>query len=213
LDLDVGGVPVDPLVTARTVDVADAAALAAALDEWSPAPLRLAVGCAGIAPAAKLVGRAGPHDVDLFARTIAVNLTGTFNLLRAAATRMARTPAQADGQRGLVVTTASIAAWEGQVAQCAYAASKGGVAAMTLPAARELARHGIRVVSIAPGVFDTPMMAGMADAVRDGLAADVPFPARMGDPAEFAQLVLHAAGNAYLNGAVLRLDGALRMGS
>ena len=213
LDLDVGGVPADPLLTARTVDVADGAALAAALDEWSPAPLRLAVGCAGIAPAAKLVGRAGPHDVELFTRTIAVNLTGTFNLLRAAATRMARTPAQADGQRGLVVTTASIAAWEGQVAQCAYAASKGGVAAMTLPAARELARHGIRVVSIAPGVFDTPMMAGMVDAVRDGLAADVPFPARMGDPAEFAQLVLHAAGNAYLNGAVLRLDGALRMGS
>jgi len=213
LDLHVDHVPSHPNVTACAVDVADGAVMRSAIDAWSPAPLRLAVSCAGIAPAAKLVGGDGPHDADLFTRTIEVNLVGTFHLLRLAASRMATAAAQADGHRGAIVMTASIAAEEGQIAQCAYAASKGGVAAMTLPAARELSRHGVRVVSIAPGVFETPMMAAMPDAVRAGLAANVPFPRRMGRPEEFAQLVLHIAGNPYLNGAVLRLDGALRMGS
>ena len=207
--------PVTPrrALTALELDVADGDAVADALAGWEAAPLRLAVACAGIAPAAKLVGRDGAHDPATFRRAVEVNLVGTFHLLRSAASRMAALPPLADGARGVVVTTASIAAEEGQAAQCAYAASKGGVAAMTLPAARELARHGIRVVAIAPGVFDTPMMAEMPAAVREGLEATTPFPKRMGVPAEFAQLVLHCADNAYLNGAVLRLDGGLRMGS
>lgn len=200
-------------VVADTVDVADEAAMAAAFERWDGPPLRLALACAGIAPAAKLVGRDGPHDAGLFARTVEVNLIGAFHLLRLAAARMAALPATADGERGVVVLTASIAAAEGQIAQCAYAASKGGVAAMTLPAARELGRHGIRVVTIAPGAFDTPIMAGMPAPVRDGLTAAVAYPRRMGAPSEFAQLVLHCADNGYLNGAVLRLDGGLRMGS
>ena len=213
LDLDADRLAARAGVIARRVDVADGDAVADALAGWEAAPLRLAVACAGVAPAGKLVGRDGPHDPATFARAVEVNLVGTFHLLRLAASRMAALPPLADGQRGVVVTTASIAAEEGQIAQCAYAASKGGVAAMTLPAARELARHAIRVVAIAPGVFETPMMAGMPAAVREGLEATVPFPKRMGVPAEFAQLVLHCADNAYLNGAVLRLDGGLRMGS
>jgi len=213
LDLEPDRIAARAEVTALGVDVADGDAMAAALAGWEAAPLRLAVACAGIAPAGKLVGRDGPHDPATFERAVEVNLVGTFHLMRLAASRMAALPPLAEGQRGVVVTTASIAAEEGQTAQCAYAASKGGVAAMTLPAARELARHGIRVVAIAPGVFETPMMAGMAAPVRDGLAAAVPFPERMGVPAEFAQLVLHCVDNGYLNGAVLRLDGGLRMGS
>ena len=213
LDLDPGGIPVRHGVTPVGVDVADGGAMAAAIDGFDAAPLRVAVACAGIAPAGKLVGRDGPHDPAVFDRALAVNLVGTFHLLRLAADRIAAAPPLDDGARGAIVMTASIAAEEGQIAQCAYAASKGGVAAMTLPAARELARHGIRVVSIAPGVFGTPMMAGMAEPVREGLEATVPFPKRMGVPAEFAQLVLHCVDNAYLNGAVLRLDGGLRMGS
>ena len=213
LDLDPDGIAAHDGVTAVGVDVADGGAMAAAIDGFDVAPLRVAVACAGIAPAGKLVGRDGPHDPAVFDRALAVNLVGTFHLLRLAADRIAAAPPLADGARGAIVTTASIAAEEGQIAQCAYAASKGGVAAMTLPAARELARHGIRVVSIAPGVFGTPMMAGMAEPVREGLEGTVPFPKRMGVPAEFAQLVLHCVDNAYLNGAVLRLDGGLRMGS
>jgi NAD(P)-dependent dehydrogenase (short-subunit alcohol dehydrogenase family) len=213
LDLEPDRIAARAGVTALGVDVADGDAVAEALAGWEAAPLRLAVACAGIAPAGKLVGRDGPHDSATFRRAVEVNLVGSFHLLRSAASRMAALPPLADGQRGVVVTTASIAAEDGQTAQCAYAASKGGVAAMTLPAARELARHGIRVVAIAPGVFDTPMMAGMPAPVREGLAAATPFPKRMGVPAEFAQLVLHCADNGYLNGAVLRLDGGLRMGS
>jgi NAD(P)-dependent dehydrogenase (short-subunit alcohol dehydrogenase family) len=146
-------------------------------------------------------------------RVLQVNLVGTFHLMRLAAERMAKSAPLADGARGVIVNTASIAADDAQIAQCAYAASKGGVASMTLPAARELARHGIRVVAVAPGVFETPMMAAMPDAVRDGLTALVPFPKRLGDPADFGALVLHIVDNGYLNGAIIRLDAALRMGA
>ena len=213
LDLDAERIEARAGVTALGVDVADGEAMARAIDGFDAAPLRVAVACAGIAPAGKLVGRDGPHDPALFSRTLEVNLVGTFHLLRLAANRMAAAPPLAEGARGVIVMTASIAAEEGQPAQCAYAASKGGVAAMTLPAARELARHGVRVVSIAPGVFGTPMMAGMPEPVREGLEATVPFPKRMGAPAEFAQLVVSCVDNGYLNGAVLRLDGGLRMGA
>ncbi len=174
--------------------------------------LRLAVNCAGIAPSARIVSRRGAHDLDLFRSVVAVNLVGTFNVLRLAAEAMSRLPADADGQRGVVVNTASIAAFEGQVGQAAYAASKAGVAGLTVPAARDLAQHGIRVVAIAPGVVDTPMMAAMSDEVRAGLAADVPFPQRLARPDEYARLVLMVVEHDYLNGETVRMDGALRMG-
>jgi NAD(P)-dependent dehydrogenase (short-subunit alcohol dehydrogenase family) len=169
------------------------------------------VNCAGIAPAARVVGRDGPHDLDMFRRVIEVNLIGTFNVLRLAAARMVSNRPDAEGQRGVVVNTASIAAYEGQIGQAAYSASKGGVAAMTLPIARELAKHGIRVVTIAPGVIDTPLMSAMSDEVRDSLAAQIPFPARFGRPEEFAALAQHVFDNPLLNGTVIRLDGAARM--
>lgn len=173
--------------------------------------LRLAVTCAGIAPSARLVSRRGPHDLDLFRSVVEVNLVGTFNVLRLAADAMSCRPADAEGRRGVVVTTASIAAYEGQVGQIAYAASKAGVAGMTIAAARDLAQHGIRVVSIAPGIVDTPMMAAMPDDVRAGLAANVPFPPRLAHPEEYARLVLMIVAHDYLNGETIRMDGALRM--
>jgi NAD(P)-dependent dehydrogenase (short-subunit alcohol dehydrogenase family) len=169
------------------------------------------VNCAGIAPGEKVLGRDGPHRLESFARAIAINLTGTFNMIRLAADAMARHEPDADGNRGVIVNTASVAAFDGQIGQAAYAASKGGVAAMTLPIARELARHGIRVATIAPGIFETPMMAGMAADVQDSLGRSVPFPSRLGRPQEFAALVQHIVENDYLNGEVIRLDGALRM--
>ena len=169
------------------------------------------VNCAGVAPGEKVVGRDGPHGLDSFSRTIAVNLVGTFNMIRLAAAAIARQEPEAEGERGVIVSTASVAAFDGQIGQAAYAASKGGVAAMTLPIARELARHGIRVVAIAPGIFETPMMAGMPQEVRDSLGRSVPFPPRLGRPDEFAALVRHIVGNVMLNGEVIRLDGALRM--
>ncbi|SOC37679.1 NAD(P)-dependent dehydrogenase (short-subunit alcohol dehydrogenase family) [Rhizobium subbaraonis] len=169
------------------------------------------VNCAGIAPGEKVVGRDGPHRLESFARTIAINLTGTFNMTRLAAIAIAEEAAGEDGERGVIVNTASVAAFDGQIGQAAYAASKGGVAAMTLPIARELARYGIRVVSIAPGIFETPMMAGMPQDVQDALGKSVPFPARLGRPPEFAALVRHICENAMLNGEIIRLDGALRM--
>lgn len=171
----------------------------------------VAVNCAGIAPGEKIVGRDGPHRLESFARAIQINLVGSFNMLRLAADAMARNEPGQGGERGVIVNTASIAAFDGQIGQAAYAASKGGVAALTLPAARELARHGIRVVCIAPGIFGTPMMAGLPQEVQDSLGGTVPFPSRLGDPAEFAALVRHIAENPYLNGEVIRLDGALRM--
>lgn len=169
------------------------------------------VNCAGIAPGEKILGREGPHALESFERAIRVNLIGTFNMMRLAAAAMAQNPAGEDGERGVIVNTASIAAFDGQIGQAAYAASKGGVAALTLPAARELARSGIRVVTIAPGIFRTPMMAGLPEEVQASLGASVPFPARLGQPAEYAALVRHICENRMLNGEVIRLDGALRM--
>ncbi len=187
------------------------AAVTLALDAFGS--LRGLVNCAGVAPSAKILGRNGPHALDAFARTVAINLVGTFNMMRLCAEAIAAQPQLEGGERGVVVNTASIAAYESQIGQCAYAASKGGVASMTLPAARELAAHGIRVVAIAPGVFETPMMAGMPAGVQDALGATVPFPPRLGKPFEFAALAQHICENVMLNGEVIRLDGALRMGA
>ncbi|VVE39064.1 3-hydroxy-2-methylbutyryl-CoA dehydrogenase [Pandoraea morbifera] len=169
------------------------------------------VNCAGLVTGERILGKQGPHRLDSFARIINVNLIGTFNVLRIAAAAMAEGEADAEGERGVVVNTASVAAFDGQIGQAAYAASKGGVAALTLPAARELARVGVRVVTIAPGIFETPMMAGMTPEVQAALGASVPFPPRLGRPSEYAALVRHIVENTMLNGEVIRLDGALRM--
>lgn len=174
-------------------------------------PLRGLVNCAGIVTAERVVGRDGPHSLARFERVIAVNLVGTFNMLRLAAAAMARLEPTAEGERGVIVNTSSIAAFDGQVGQAAYAASKGAIAALTLPVARDLARHAIRCVAIAPGIFETPVMEAMAPEVKASLAAQVPFPPRLGRPAEFAAMVAAILGNSMLNGAVIRLDGALRM--
>ena len=169
------------------------------------------VNCAGIAPSEKVVGRDGPHRLDTFAKAVNINLVGTFNMIRLAAAAMAKEEPGEDGERGVIVNTASIAAFDGQIGQAAYAASKGGVVSLTLPIARELARFGVRVVTIAPGIFATPMVAGFAQEVQEALGKSVPFPARLGRPAEFAALVKHICENAMLNGETIRLDGALRM--
>jgi NAD(P)-dependent dehydrogenase (short-subunit alcohol dehydrogenase family) len=174
-------------------------------------PCRILVNCAGVGTAGRIIGRNGPLALEAFERVIRINLIGTFNMLRLAAAEMAAADPLEEGERGLIVNTASIAAYEGQVGQPAYAASKGGVASLTLPAARELARSGVRVVTIAPGVFHTPMVDGLPPDVQAGLAADVPFPPRLGRPEEYAALVAHIAANRFLNGEVIRLDGALRM--
>ncbi len=173
--------------------------------------LDVAVNCAGVAPGERILGREGPHDLERFSRAVGINLMGTFNILRLAAEVMAQNSPDTNGQRGVIINTASIAAFDGQIGQAAYAASKGGVAALTLPAARELARHGIRVMTIAPGIFETPMMAGLPQDVQDSLGATVPFPPRLGRPPEYAALVRHIVENPMLNGEVIRLDGALRM--
>ncbi|WP_010096227.1 3-hydroxyacyl-CoA dehydrogenase [Burkholderia ubonensis] len=185
------------------------AALAATLDAFGR--IDGLVNCAGVAPGEKVVGRDRPHRLASFARAVSINLVGTFNMIRLAADAMSKQDADANGERGVIVNTASIAAFDGQIGQAAYAASKGGVVGMTLPIARELARFGIRVVTIAPGIFATPMMTGMPQDVQDSLGRSVPFPSRLGRPEEFAALVRHIAGNTMLNGEVIRLDGALRM--
>ncbi len=169
------------------------------------------INCAGIAPASKTVGRNGPHPLDLFQRVIAVNLVGTFNMIRLAASAMTSNTPNVDGERGVIINTASVSAYEGQIGQAAYAASKGGVVAMTLAIARDLARDGIRCMSIAPGIFETPMLLGMPQDVQDALGKMVPFPPRLGKPPEFAQLVQSIIGNVMLNGETIRLDGAIRM--
>lgn len=169
------------------------------------------VNCAGIAPGEKVLGKEGPHRLASFSKCIQVNLIGSFNMLRLAAEAMAKNEPNAQGERGLIINTASVAAFEGQLGQAAYSASKGGIVAMTLPVARELARHGIRVMVIAPGIMETPMLLGMAQEVQDALGKMVPFPSRLGKPAEYAKLVQHIAENSYLNGEVIRLDGAIRL--
>lgn len=194
-------------------DIASEAGAASVIDAATRryGSVHVLVNCAGIAPAEKVLGRDGPHSLTSFARVIGINLIGTFNMIRLAADAMSKAPPNADGERGVIVSTASVAAFEGQVGQAAYAASKGGVVAMTLPIARELARHGIRVLAIAPGIMETPMMAGMSAELREALDKSVPFPPRMGKPTEFAALVRHMVENSYLNGEVVRLDGAIRM--
>ena len=169
------------------------------------------VNCAGVAPAEKVVGKDGPHRLESFARTVGINLIGSFNMIRLAADIMVNNEPDAGGERGVIINTASAAAYDGQVGQAGYAASKGGVVAMTLPIARELARSGIRVMTIAPGLMETPMLLGMPADVQEALGKMVPFPSRMGKPAEFAALVEHIFANSYLNGEVIRLDGAIRM--
>jgi NAD(P)-dependent dehydrogenase (short-subunit alcohol dehydrogenase family) len=194
-------------------DVSQESAAQAAVDAAVKAfgALHGLVNCAGVVGAEKILGKNGPHGLDSFSRVININLIGSFNLLRLAAAAIAETEAGEGGERGVIINTASVAAYDGQIGQAAYAASKGAIVSMTLPAARELARFGIRVMTIAPGVFETPMMAGMTEQVRESLAAGVPFPPRLGKPKEYAALVRHIIENSMLNGEVIRLDGALRM--
>lgn len=170
------------------------------------------INCAGIVGAQRILGRKGPHDLDDFARVLNINVIGSFNVLRLTAQVLANNAANAQGERGVIINTASIAAYDGQLGQAAYAASKGAIVSLTLPAARELAGQGIRVMTIAPGIFETPMMAGMTEEVRASLSAGVPFPPRLGKPEEYAALAQHIIENSMLNGEVIRLDGALRMG-
>jgi NAD(P)-dependent dehydrogenase (short-subunit alcohol dehydrogenase family) len=194
-------------------DVADGEGAAGALSKAREkhGPARILVNCAGIGRAGRIVGREGPASLTDFETVIRVNLTGTFNMIRLAASDMTSLDPLETGERGVVVSTASVAAFEGQIGQAAYAASKGGIAALTLPAARELARFGIRVLAIAPGLFQTPLLGQLPPEVQETLGGSIPFPARLGDPPEFAELVLAMVRNPYLNGEVVRLDGALRM--
>lgn len=215
LDIDAGKAEA---VAARIGGVAiagdvteDAVMLAAVQAASALGPLRVAVACAGIAPAARVAGRNGPHDLALFERVIRVNLIGTFNMMRVAAAHMTTLEPLADGERGLILCTASVAAYEGQVGQAAYAASKGGIVSLTLPAARELARFGVRVMTIAPGLIHTPLMDTLTPEARDALSRQPLFPQRLGRPSEFGALVLAIAANPLLNGETIRLDGALRL--
>jgi NAD(P)-dependent dehydrogenase (short-subunit alcohol dehydrogenase family) len=203
---DIGGVFVP-------CDVADGEGAEAAIETAAAdqGEARILVHCAGIGIASRIVGREGPGSLEAYERTIKINLTGTFNMMRLAAHRMSLTQPLETGERGVIITTASVAAFDGQIGQAAYSASKGGVAAMTLPAARELARFGVRVMTIAPGILKTPMMDGLSEEAQASLGAQVPFPARLGRPDEYAELVLAIVRNAYLNGTTIRLDGALRM--
>lgn len=192
-------------------DVTSADDVTAALDLAAMlGPLRIAVNCAGIGPAARTVGRNGPFPLDVFTRVVTVNLIGTFNVIRLAAERIATTD-EVDGERGVIVNTASVAAFDGQIGQAAYSASKGGIVGMTLPVARDLAAVKIRVVTIAPGLFDTPLLAGLPADARASLGAQVPHPARLGDPDEYGLLVTQIVANPMLNGETIRLDGAIRM--
>jgi NAD(P)-dependent dehydrogenase (short-subunit alcohol dehydrogenase family) len=194
-------------------DVADAASGEAAVKKAADAhgPARVLVNCAGVGPAKRIVGRDGAMPLADYERVIKINLIGSFNMMRLVAAGMQALPAFADGERGVIVSTASVAAFEGQIGQAAYASSKGGVAALTLPAAREFAQFGIRVLAIAPGIFGTPMLRALPQEAQDSLGASVPFPKRLGEPREFAALVMHCIHNSYLNGEVIRLDGALRL--
>jgi NAD(P)-dependent dehydrogenase (short-subunit alcohol dehydrogenase family) len=196
------------------VDVTDPEQVQCAVDVAAGAgvALRTVVNCAGIGPSMRILGKKGAHDLSFFAKVVEVNMVGTFNVLTLAAERIAHTEALEHGARGVVVNTSSIAAYDGQVGQAAYSSSKGGVVALTLPAARDLAQYGIRVNTIAPGIVETPMLATVSEEFRAGLATGVPFPQRLGRPDEYAQLVLAIVDHDYLNGETIRLDGALRMG-
>lgn len=197
------------VATDVTDEAAVAAAVAAAVEHGGG--LQILVNCAGIALAERILGREGRHDMDRFRRTVAINLVGTFTMLMYAAEAMGRGAPNSEGERGVIINTASAAAFDGQIGQAAYAAAKGGVVALALPAARELARLGIRVMTIAPGLFDTAMMAGLPEAARASLGQQVPFPSRLGRPEEYAALAEHIIENPMLNGEVIRLDGAIRM--
>jgi NAD(P)-dependent dehydrogenase (short-subunit alcohol dehydrogenase family) len=194
-------------------DVTDEGHVAAAVNAAVKhlGPLSGAINCAGIAHGGRVLAKEGPHDLAAFARVVAVNLTGTFNVIRLAAAAIAQSPPGEEGERGVIINTASCAAFDGQIGQAAYAASKAGVAGMTLPIARELARFGIRVMTIAPGIFHTPMMGTLPEASQASLLSQVPFPPRLGEPDEYAALAQHIIENRMLNGTVIRLDGALRM--
>jgi len=193
-------------------DVADEESVQDAIDAALEfGELHGVINCAGVATAEKILGKEGPHALNSFNKVVQVNLIGTFNVARLAAAVMKENEPTEDGERGVIVNTASVAAFEGQIGQAAYAASKGGVVSLTLPLARELASYGIRVVAIAPGIFDTPMMAGLPEEARESLGNQVPFPSRLGKPEEYAALVRHIVENEMLNGEVIRLDGAIRM--
>ena len=208
----VANAPQSAGVTYIAADVTDEAEVRAAVETAAgAAPLRAVVNCAGVAPSARILGRAGIHDLALFARVVKINLVGTFTVMAVGAEAIARTEPDEHGQRGVVVNTASIAAYDGQVGQVAYASSKAAVVGMTLPASRDLGQHGIRVCTIAPGIVDTPMLATVGDEFRATLAAGVPFPQRLCAPEEFAQLVGMILEHDYLNGETIRMDGALRM--
>jgi NAD(P)-dependent dehydrogenase (short-subunit alcohol dehydrogenase family) len=200
-------------VTYVPADVTDAEQVQAGVDAAASAggPLRVVVNCAGVGWAGRVLGKQGPHDLELFRKVVEVNLIGTFNVLRLAAAAIAQTEPLEGGARGVVVNTASVAAYDGQIGQAAYAASKSGVVGLTLPAARDLSSVGIRVATIAPGIIDTPMLAGVTEDFRAGLAAGIPFPKRLGRPDEYAQLAVAIIEHDYLNGEVIRMDGALRM--
>jgi len=205
---EIGGIAIN-----CNVSDSDSAAAAVSQARNAHGPARICINCAGVAPGKRVVGREGPMALDDFRKVIEINLIGTFNLVRLTAADMSKLePVNADGERGVIINTASVAAFEGQIGQAAYSASKGGVASMTLPIARELAQFGIRVVTIAPGIMETPMLKGMPAAVQESLGAQVPFPKRLGKPSEYAQLALHIIDNTLLNGEVIRLDGAIRMG-
>lgn len=202
-------------VRMQVCDVTEAADVQKAIDlAKSMGPLRVAVNCAGVGSAARTVGKGNtPHDLDMFKFVINVNLIGSFNVIRLAAAAMsAQDPDAESGDRGVIISTASVAAFEGQIGQAAYSASKGGIAGMTLPIARDLSRNHIRVATIAPGLFDTPLFDGIPDDARASLESQVPHPSRLGDPKEYADLVRFIVGNSYMNGEVIRLDGAIRMG-
>jgi NAD(P)-dependent dehydrogenase (short-subunit alcohol dehydrogenase family) len=194
-------------------DVTDPASVRAAVDVASRGrtPLRVVVNCAGIAPSSRILGKSGVHDLALFAKVVSVNLIGTFNVLAVASEKIALTHPDEQGQRGVIINTASVAAYDGQIGQAAYASSKGGIVGLNLPAARDLAQHGIRVCSFAPGIVETPMLATVSPEFRAGLAAGIPFPQRLARPDEYAQLALSIIQHDYLNGEVIRMDGALRM--
>ncbi len=213
LDLSVDEAPVVEGVTYLAADVTSEEDVQAAVDAatGAGAPLRIVVNCAGIGPSARTVGKAGPHPLDLYRKVIDVNLVGTFNVLRLAAAAMGKAEPLEHGQRGVVINTASVAAFEGQIGQVAYASSKAAVVGMTLPAARDLSSVGVRVMTIAPGIVDTPMLATVSEEFRAGLAAGVPFPKRLALPEEFARLAVSIVEHDYLNGEVIRMDGALRM--